>query len=137
MRLVRTATIRGDNAAASLKRHAGGRAVYRRAHPRRQRRGLIEAALSTFLWRVDHAIRGDNAAASLKHPQMRSMYSHLPSHPRRQRRGLIEAIPLATTIRAQDPIRGDNAAASLKLHRARGIQLEHHRPSAATTPRPH
>ena len=61
-------------------------------HPRRQRRGIIEAILTL---------------------RPISLLGH--SHPRRQRRGIIEALARARPVRlARSSIRVDNDAASLK-----------------------
>ena len=107
------ATIRGDNAAASLKQHGVAQ---------RDRRG--------------RAIRGDNAAASLKPHDACCTAFEISSaiHPRRQRRGLIEAT-------AGSPGRGESARHPRRQRRglieaARGCSRGRTSclPSAATTP---
>ena len=85
-------------------------------HPRRIRRGLIEASVTVLSSDPASApIPGEFAGASLKPVRAPGLGVRLGPHPRRIRRGLIEAPRSATGApRSRGPIPGEFAGASLK-----------------------
>ena len=102
-----------------------------RSHPRRIRRGLIEAVRQARRQpgRLD-PIPGEFAGASLKHGVVaRPVVRDARDHPRRIRRGLIEALPVrARRAAGPRPIPGEFAGASLKRRvlRHRGRRARAH-----------